>query len=44
MMLMLQVSVDLFVLFFVLPCAYAFVASENQAKKFKGCVKIWRKA
>ena len=24
-------SVDLFVLSFVLPCAYAYVASENQA-------------
>ena len=30
-MLMSHASVDLFVLSFVLPCAYAYVASENQA-------------
>ena len=30
-MLMSHASVDLFVLSFVLPCAYASVASENQA-------------
>ena len=30
-MLMLHASVDLFVLSFVLPCAYAYVVSENQA-------------
>ena len=30
-MLMLHASVDFFVLSFVLPCAYAYVASENQA-------------
>ena len=30
-MLMSHASVDLFVLTFVLPCAYAYVASENQA-------------
>ena len=29
-MLMSHASVDLFVLSFVLPCAYAYVASENQ--------------
>ena len=39
LMLILQASVDLFVLFFVLPCAHAYVACENQAIKFKGCVK-----
>ena len=32
-MLMSHASVDLFVLCFVLPCAYAYVASENQALK-----------
>ena len=31
LMLMSHASVDLFVLSFVLPCAYAYVASENQA-------------
>ena len=31
LMLMSHTSVDLFVLSFVLPCAYAYVASENQA-------------
>ena len=41
LMLTLQASGDLFVLFFVLPCAYASVASENQAIKFK-VVKIWQ--
>ena len=30
-MLMSHASVDVFVLSFVLPCAYAYVASENQA-------------
>ena len=30
-MLMSHASVDLFVLPFVLPCAYAYVASEDQA-------------
>ena len=30
-MLMLHASVDIFVLSFVLPYAYAYVASENQA-------------
>ena len=30
-MLMSHASVDFFVLSFVLPCAYAYVASENQA-------------
>ena len=30
-MLMSHASVDSFVLSFVLPCAYAYVASENQA-------------
>ena len=43
-MFMLQATADLFALFFVLPCGYAYVAHENQAIKFKGCVKIWRKA
>ena len=33
-MLMSHASVDLFVLSFVLPCAYAYVASENQALLF----------
>ena len=31
LMLMSHASVDFFVLSFVLPCAYAYVASENQA-------------
>ena len=31
LMLMSHASVDLFVLSFVLPCAYAHVASEDQA-------------
>ena len=35
-MLMSHASVDLFVLSFVLPCAYAYVASENQALEVKG--------
>ena len=30
-MLMSHASVDLFVLSFVLPCAYAYIANENQA-------------
>ena len=33
--LMSHASVDLFVLSFVLPCAYAYVASENQALVIK---------
>ena len=33
-MLMSHAPVDLFVLSFVLPCAYAYVASENQASGF----------
>ena len=33
-MLMSHASVDFFVLSFVLPCAYAYVASENQALQF----------
>ena len=36
--LMSQVSVDLFVFSFVLPCAYAYVASEDQAVVFWRCV------
>ena len=35
LMLMSHASVDLFVLSFVLPCAYAYVASENQALRQK---------
>ena len=35
-MLMSHASVDLFVLSFVLPCAYAYVASQNQALEVKG--------
>ena len=31
-MLMSHASMDFFVLFFVVPCAYAYVASENQAQ------------
>ena len=34
-MLMSYTSVDFFVLSFVLPCAYAYVTSENQAKSIK---------
>ena len=33
-MLMLHASVDFFVLSFVLPCAYAYVANENKALYF----------
>ena len=32
-MLMSRASVDFFVLSFVLPCAYAYVASENKVTK-----------
>ena len=34
-MLMSHASVDFFDLSFVLPCAYAYVVSENQAKTIK---------
>ena len=35
-MFMLQVSVDFFVLSFVLLCAYAYVASEDQTFPYDG--------
>ena len=37
-MLMSHASVDFFVLSFVLPCAYADVAGENQALKLPNCI------
>ena len=44
-MLMSHASVDLFVLSFVLPCAYAYVASENHAGfKHKHKHKLKQKA
>ena len=42
-MLMSHASVDLFVLPFVLPCAYAYVVSENQALRIGNadCPPSW---
>ena len=37
---MSHASVDLFVLSFVLPCAYAYVASENQALRVQSSMYI----
>ena len=41
-MLMSQASVDFFVLSFVLPCAHANVASEDQALSSFGNVVLFR--